>query len=410
MKNLQTTVTLERQMSRRLQIIDTPLAIEEHRAAMEDCLSRTGGDIYFAPDWLLAWLETCGRHGQLRLFLIWDGERLVGFLPFLVETLCVGPVPVRIARLAGTDPSHAVRGLPLSLSHDPSEASAYLELILPELRDRHAICLSPLSKDMEGLDIIRATARRHQFDITTEDWHRKYTVMHLPEQFETWLDALPKSRRREYRKDLAALGKLGKLTTERTNSQTATARLDAFAVLHGDQWKSSGKAGHFDDWPDAMAFSRAVIARLAASDRAWIDEHWCGEVLLSAQYGFRQGGRVYWWLIGRTMDQDFVRLGVGRVGLVERVRDLISQGVREIEAGAGEYDYKLNYGGELVPMGRIVLATPGAKGRVWLLLRYADLLDLLYYRIWFLKMAPHLRKITGFRPRPLWQVWRRTRI
>jgi CelD/BcsL family acetyltransferase involved in cellulose biosynthesis len=188
------------------------------------------------------------------------------------------------------------------------------------------------------------------------------------------------------------------------------ARLNAFEGLHGDQWRSIGKAGHFGDWPDAMAFARAVMARLAASDRAWIDEHWCGDVLLSAQYGFSQGGRVYWWLIGRTMDPDFVRLGVGRVGLVERVRGLISQGVKEIEAGAGEYDYKLNYGGVLVPMGRVVLVTPGAEWRVRLLLRYADLLDLLYYRIWFLKLAPRFRKLTGSRPRALWRVWRRTRL
>lgn len=407
------TLSTPPEVSPRFEIVSGHAAIETHRAAWEGCVAATGADIYFTPDWLLAWLRAHGRSGQFRVLLAWQGDRLAGLLPFLVETLLAGPVPVRVARLAGTDPSYAVMGLALPFETDPDLAAATLAAALADLTGLarcHAVSLSPLSECMPGIAAIRVAAVAAGLGIAAEDWSRQHTVMRLPDSFEAWLDSLSKSRRREYRKDLGKLAERGALATRATTPETALDRLDTFAALHTDQWREIGKAGHFGDWPEALPFAREAVARLAASGRAGIDEHWCGGTLLSAQYGFRQGSRAYWRLIGRTLDPELVQLGVGRVGLVERVRDLIAAGVRTIEAGAGEYDYKLNYGGELVPMGRLVLASPGAGWRARLLLGVADLLDLAYYRIWFLKLAPRLRSRLGFAARPLWRAWRRTRL
>ncbi|TGD61195.1 GNAT family N-acetyltransferase [Tabrizicola sp. WMC-M-20] len=378
--------------------------------ALEECLSRTGGDIYFAPGWVQSWAETWGSHGELRLVLAFDDAQLVGYLPFLVETLWPGPIPVRLARLAGTDLGHPVMGLPLPFATLPDLAGQCLQRMLAELDDVHAVAFSPLAAGLPGRDILGAGRSAMPFNVAADDQRHQFTFMPLPGSFDDWLNELSKSRRREYRKDLTALAEAGTLSSRRTTADTALRRLDAFADLHGQQWQAIGKAGHFGDWPDALPFARAAMVRLAPSGRAWIDEHWCGDTLLSAQYGFSQGYRTYWWLIGRTLDPDLAKLGVGRVGLVERVRDLITRDCTGIEAGAGEYDYKLSYGGTLVPMGRIVLAAPGALWRVQWLLRVCDTVDLLYYRIWFLKLAPRIRSRLGLRPRPLWRLWRRTRL
>ena len=82
--------------------------------------------------------------------------------------------------------------------------------------------------------------------------------------------------------------------------------------------------------------------------------------------------------------------------------------MRLVEAGAGEYEYKLSYGGELVPLHSIVLAAdrPGARFGMRALLLWADALHLGYYRVWFLKLRPRL----GLRPRPLWTRWIRSRL
>jgi CelD/BcsL family acetyltransferase involved in cellulose biosynthesis len=304
-------------------------------------------------------------------------------------------------------------GLPLPFETDPEIAKTVfttaMTCLVGSMRCQ-AISLSPLSELAPGVAAIRSCIGDAGLETAAEDWSGRHTVMRLPDSFDAWLESLSKSRRREYRKDLGKLAERGALSMRTTTALTLADRLQAFAEMHTAQWREVGKAGHFGDWPDALPFGRLVSASLAPSGRASIDEHWCEKTLLSAQYGFRQGSRAYWRLIARTLDPDLRKFGVGRVGLVERVRHLIADGVQMVEAGSGEYDYKLNYGGELVPIGRLVLSSRKARGRVRLLLRAASLLDLVYYRFWFLKVAPQIRRLTGLAPRPLWRTWRKTRL
>jgi CelD/BcsL family acetyltransferase involved in cellulose biosynthesis len=394
----------------RLEIVTAAEGIAARAAALEACVAATGADVYFTPGWLAAWLGTWGREGRLRLLLAWEGAALAGFLPVILDTVRAGPVPVRVARLAGTYPGQAVMGLPLPPADRPGAAAACLAAMLRQLAGPervHAIALSPLSQGLPGLDALRAAAGQAGLGIAAEDWSRQHTVIRLPDRFETWLDGLSKNRRRAYRKDAAGLGAQGALRLQALPPEAAAGEgLAALVALHARQWQAAGKAGHFADWPEALPFARAVLPRLGPDGRAWIDEHRAGEALLSALCGFRQGPRAYLWVSGRTLDPDLLRLGVGRVGLIERLRALIEAGVREVEAGAGEYDYKLGLGGTPVAMGRLVLAAPGAGWRVRLLVAWADLLDLVYYRGWFLKLRPRLK----LKPRPLWRAWRRTRL
>jgi hypothetical protein len=79
-----------------------------------------------------------------------------------------------------------------------------------------------------------------------------------------------------------------------------------------------------------------------------------------------------------------------------------------VEGGPGHYEYKLRLGAEEHPLRRVVISRRSALSR-WrsaLLLRWADLLHLLYYRGWFLKLAPRL----GRSGRPLWGWWIRSRV
>jgi hypothetical protein len=90
------------------------------------------------------------------------------------------------------------------------------------------------------------------------------------------------------------------------------------------------------------------------------------------------------------------------------LRGLGEDGLRDVEAGPGHYEYKMRLGAEEHPLRRVVLAAPtaAARARTALLLRWADLLHLVYYRGWFLKLAPRL----GRSGRPLWGPWIRTRV
>lgn len=89
------------------------------------------------------------------------------------------------------------------------------------------------------------------------------------------------------------------------------------------------------------------------------------------------------------------------------IEALIGQGVTRIEAGRGDYDYKLSYGGKSVAVWQILLFRNTRRNRLRLrwLLAWSDLLHLFYYRIRSLKFAPKLRKRFGLPARPLWRSW-----
>ena len=100
--------------------------------------------------------------------------------------------------------------------------------------------------------------------------------------------------------------------------------------------------------------------------------------------------------------------GVGRLARVRQIEALIADGVERIELGSGHYPHKIGLGGVEYPLRSILVSRnhrwPRLKARV--LAVYADMLNLLYYRIWFGRLAPRL----PLPRRPLWKAWIRTRV
>ena len=177
--------------------------------------------------------------------------------------------------------------------------------------------------------------------------------------------------------------------------------------MHQAQWKGIGKLGHFDDWPASRMFSWDVVRAFARTGgvrlvRLLADGqvvyYWCFTV--NRTYYVRLSAR----LVGAEWDS----FALGRVGVVKMMEVAASEGVTAIEAGVGSYGYKENLNATSYPLYSIVLQRRGIAAwlRARLTLAYADILNLLYYRIWFIRLAPHV----GFRSRPLRRSWIRRRF
>lgn len=372
-------------------------------------VDRSGAEIYFLTAWQQAWWNHYGpgfaASRKSACLLLRDGPEIVGALPFCIETFRVGPVRARIARLAGVDPNFAVVTLPITPGYESAVLKAAFDHLVNSL-SCVAISLSPLSDRSAQLSGIRLMG--DAMCILRDHSARGHTLMDLPDSPTAFMAALSKSRRREVRRDLKRLAEAGELRNVTSEADGVDAVMDRFVDLHTQQWQAAGKGGHFADWRVTAAFYRELLHRLAPQGQAAIDEQWLGDALLSSQLRYASGTKAYWWLNARSMDPRFEKIGLGRVGLVERAGALIASGVRLVEAGAGEYEYKLSYGGELVPVHSIVLAPDrgSARRRARALLFWADVLNLFYYRIWFLKLRPRL----GLPPRALWTSWIRTRL
>ncbi|MGJ5620531.1 GNAT family N-acetyltransferase [Sulfitobacter sp. MF3-043] len=390
----------------------SPLSLECHEAPahqLTTCqdwdahITGTGAEIYFLIGWQEAWWAHYGQSFAASRrpisFILRDGAQIVATLPICIETIWAGPAPIKTARLAGIDPNFAIITLPIAPGYEAAVLQRVFDHLTHDMRCA-VFSLSPVSDRSPQLDAIRSMAPlRDRND-------RGHTLMALPDSPDGFMAALSKSRRREVRRDIKRLTEDEPLRNISSDANTLDEMMDRFIDLHTKQWQAAGKGGHFSDWRVASAFYRVLLHRLAPDGHAAIDEQWLGDTILSSQLRYTLGDKAYWWLNARSIDPKFEKIGLGRVGLVERVSALITAGTQLVEAGAGEYEYKLSYGGELVPVHTIVFANPAKRLRAQMLLLWADAVHLLYYRIWFLKLRPRL----GTRPRALWTRWIRTRL
>lgn len=129
---------------------------------------------------------------------------------------------------------------------------------------------------------------------------------------------------------------------------------------------------------------------------------------LAMEYYFVFGNQAFWRLGARVIDEDITRLGIGRVVFVKVIEMLIAEGVNFVECGPGHYPFKINLGAKELPLRRLVVCQPTAMARakLTLLTGWAGLLNLIYYRIWFLRLAPRL----SVPKKPLWKAWTKTRL
>lgn len=368
---------------------------------------RTGADIYLTPEWFSVWWEHFGAGRELACLVAREDGRLIGVLPFCLDAVGAGPVSGRVARLAGTDPHCIVFTLPL----EPETAARVFGAALSHLAGRcDAVSLTPASERSQVLALAREVrAGDGDLDLVDEVTG-SHIVFDLPDSFEAYLSTLSKKRRNQFRRDLRALQDLDGFDGRTVFPDAQD--VDGFIEFHTRQWRDAGLEGHFRDWPGSAEFYRDLAGALAPDRRMWLDTLTGGGAPLAAQFCLVAGGTCHWRLPARSIDPEAERHSAGKIGLVLMIERLIAAGIRRIEGGGGEYDYKHVYGGESVPLRRLVAlrADPAAARKLSRLLRGADLLNLVYYRAWFLKAAPRLGRMSGLRRGPLWRSWIRSRL
>ncbi len=381
--------------------------LDSIRDEWDGFVEQCGSDIYFTVDWLQAWWAHYGRGRTFHGFILRDRGNLVGALPFCVHRVWAGPVPVRLARFVGADSTLPVFTPAIAEGFEEPVVHAALELLFEDA-GCDVVSLSPLS----GLSPVAAAAdwaaAGDTFRVLRSDSRGPHAVFNLPESFEGYLQSLSSSQRKAHRRNLRKLNSQHEISFRTVSGNEAIEYFDRFISLHAAYWRKRGKLGHFGDWPASADFNRDLISRMAATGRARFYELAGDGRVLAVEYGFVLGERCYSRLPARHSDPELEKLGLGRVSVAEKFRVLIECGQRVVESGPGHYDHKVLLGAEEHPLRRIVISRRSglSRWRSTLLLSWADLLHLVYYRAWFLK----LRRKLGLSPRPLWRPWIQTRV
>lgn len=387
--------------------LGSPGELDRIRDEWDTFVERSGSDIYFTVDWLQAWWEHYGRGRTFVGIVVRDADRIVAALPFSVERLWAGPVPVRLARFVGADSTLPVFVPAIGKGLEEPVLRAALDTLLGE-SGCDAVSLSPLSDESPVAAAAERVAAAGALPLVRSDSRGPHTVFRFQGSFDDYLAGISKSQRKDYGRFLRRLQKEREIGYRTVSGDEAVAYFDTFLELHETHWRQEGKLGHFGDWPGSEGFNRDLIGRMAKSGRARFYEIAGDGEVLSIEYGFVLGERCYWRLPARDRDPELEKVRLGRLSLAEMFRVAIEDGQTMVEGGPGHYEYKLKMGAEEHELRRVVIARRSASSR-WraaLLLRWADLLHLVYYRGWFLKLAPRL----GRSGRPLWRPWIRSRV
>jgi hypothetical protein len=94
------------------------------------------------------------------------------------------------------------------------------------------------------------------------------------------------------------------------------------------------------------------------------------------------------------------------MGLAKMIEATLGEGQNTIEGGRGHYAYKLQMGGVELPLRTVQIMRYGvgvaARARVFRAL--AALLNLAYYKVIFMRVAPRIPAVRH----PLWPFWIRS--
>jgi CelD/BcsL family acetyltransferase involved in cellulose biosynthesis len=395
-----------------MSVTDTFESID--RREWDECVTAVSGSLYVTYDWLRIWWRHYGRRRKLRVYQFRQAGRLIGLAPMFVETVRLGPVAIRLAKRVGADFALTMFALPL----DPRFADlAYAKIIVSLINDERCAAIwfgfAP-GDDPTAAALLRACEMSHDTAaLAGERESVPHTRFALPATFAAYLSGLDRRQRQNYTRARKLLGKDRDIRTavigDPANAGDAFVR---FRSCHDAQWRGEGKLGHFGDWPDAVAFNTELVDVMSRLGRVRIVDLIADGAVISSQYAFVFNACCYWRLPARATGEVWDRFSLGRLGLVQLIECMIGEGVTCIEAGMGHYDYKHQLGGEelLCKSAVVVAKRAGDARRVRLFLWMSDALHLLYYRIWFLRLAGRWPDRWLGRRRPLWRTWIRARL
>ncbi len=394
----------------RCQVLTDWEQAEPLAGAWDSLVQQIGGDIYFTYDWCRTWWRHYGGASRMRILVFREGEALAGVLPLVIDRLRLGPVPVQLARLLGSCCTTIVLNPPVAAGRAEAIYGMCLRHLLEE-DGCDAAWFGPLAGHRSHRQALRRACESlgGAARIVRDRDSGVHTIFHLPETFEQYLAMMDKSQRGYYRRSRQALEKRFALRVDRPDDpDRLAAGFEEFIALHTTQWRSQGMLGHFGDWPGAKDFNRDLVRTLAPQGRLLLERLCVDGQAVACEYSYRLGDWLYWRLPARRAGEPWDRLGIGRISLLGHFQTAIEAGVRHVEGGAGHYDYKLRLGATEYPLGSMLIAAgralAGTKAKM--LGRWGDLLHLLYYRIWFSRVAPRL----PLPRRPLWASWMRSHV
>ena len=380
------------------------------RQEWDRLVERTGAPIHLTFDWCRIWWKYYGGNRELLTFIFRKDQDLTGVVPMFVERTRMGPVSLRLAKLLVSDHTIAVCDPPVCTDDAHRVFESVLETLIGEYHC-DVVTFGPISGLYHSLDILREAcdSRQDLGAIAHDKVIAPLTTFGLPETFDDYVTSLRRGDRSNLRRRYKHIAKTFEISEDVVREPgRAETEFESFRQMHERQWETEGKLGHFADWPMAGDFHLELVRSQAKLGRLRLYRLLADGEVISYQYAFAFGNCLHWILPARVVGKQWKRFGLGRLALATMIERAIGERLKRIEAGPGHYPYKTEMGGRESDLRSIVVVSARVRTKVRqrLFTILAGALDLLYYRLYFARIAPKL----PWRQGPLWRCWIRSRL
>jgi len=291
-------------------------------------------------EWQSTWFEVWGRGKAPRIVAVYEGNDLVGLMPFVKTTGLW-----RTLRPMGIGPSDYLH--PLFRDGYEQEVSTHLGGAIGEMRDVDLVDLHQVRETRGLASCLAGTVSSHQATCLALD---------LPGSYEAYLQTIGKSLRYDVRKLDRTLFQSGKARIEDHRPGELQETFTQFLELHRARWRKRGLPGAF--FGPTIRFQRQWLPR--AEQNGWlrlriltVDSKPVGAI-----YALAMHGATYYYQAG--FDPTEGSISPGTLLVAHTIRRSIEEGAIRFDFMRGDEPYKRRWKPQHCFENRRLLLTRGS--------------------------------------------------
>ncbi len=303
------------------------------------CDESSGGEIFYRPEWMLAYLNAFAPEARVTVISAWAGERLRGVLPLMSERTWIAGLPATQLTIPAN--VHCFRvGLAVCSGEEGREV---LRSLWQAMKALPGWSLFDVSNVMEGngIDQLVALARADGFAVARK---RTSQTLYLPivapagknksdkkkdndKDQSPWMSGTRPKFRSHLRRSRRQLEEQGTLALKHFSTADPAA-LERFYDLEGSGWKGAeGTAIKCD--PRLRQFYDSVAEAAAAAGYLSLDFLELNGQPIAGHFGFNFRGR---YLLSKAgYNEEYRRYGPGQLLVNEILSETPERGLHEFD-------------------------------------------------------------------------------
>jgi ribosomal protein S18 acetylase RimI-like enzyme len=301
--------------------------IEQLGADWRGLCDETGDDIFYRPEWPLAYLTAFAPETKINVISVWESGRLRGVMPLVRERIWASGLPAIRLTLPGNVHSFRI-GPAICGGEDREAVVCALWKGVNALPDWGMLDVSQVLGG-SGMDCISAVARREGFQVARKRTSQTlFLPVGAPVDGQPWAPDIRSKFRSHLRRARRQLEEHGKLELKHFNRADASA-LRRFYDLEASGWKGA-EGTAIKCHPSTRIFYDSVAQAAAQQGYLSLDFLELSGKPIAAHLGFNFRGHYY--LAKAGYDESYRRQGPGQL----LVNEILSQSV---ERGLHTFDF-----------------------------------------------------------------------